>query len=319
MLKEIFASILLSTSIATPSSKVVPLRANEQSQVAINGYYNFKDEMEWPNQYGSFYVKQTTDDIEMYVYYANYYNLVNEFKVTYSFQNPPNYLIRIDITYYSEDDDTTRTEVWTSSGTNGGYTYLSNYSTEFKEMILYFPSTFYYTETRNNAFSNFFTTLNNAYITSYNGYFNFALNYSSTDLDLRGTFIIDNNLYYEVLDRDNGNLYGYYYDYVEGNRVFKYKRIFGSNVAPKNRNIFMQVSKLPNSQRDMLNQVGVFAYVQPEVQSYTFGEFFFSILDAPIYYLSSLFSFELFGVNMFMALTSLLTLAILVLVIKKVI
>lgn len=319
MFKTLLATLMLSTSFGTPLIKTTPRKAVEQSGTQINGYYNLRDEMEWPNQYGSFYIKQNTDNFDMYVFYIDTYYQVNEMKFNYSFQNAPNYVINIQTTIYDWYEDETTTVTWTSSGTNGEFNKLENYNIYFKEMILYFPSSFYYTESRDNAFFYFFTTQNNNYITSYNGYFNFALNYTGTNLDLKGNFIIDNSMYFEIWDKDTGDMYANYNFYNEGNTITKHKRIFGTNIAPKNRNIFMQIQKIPNSQKQQLEQFGVFAYVQPVQDETTFSGFFFSIMDAPIYYLSSLFSFELFGVNMFMALTSLLTLMILIIVIKKVV
>lgn len=321
MFKTLLATLMLSSSFGTPLIKTTPRMAVEQSSTQINGYYNLRDEMDWPNQYGTFDIVKSTDNIDCYFFYSDLsmYYKVSSMSFTYSFQTAPNYTMKVDVSYYDWYEEEEVTTSFNSGGTNGDFTSLVNYNNNFKELILYFPSTFYYTESRDNAFFYFFTSFNNAYITSYNGYYNFVLQYGGDSIDVRGNFIIDNKIYFELWDVDSGDLYANYYSYEGTEQVTKMRRIFSSNNAPKNRNVYFNIPKLPNSQKSKFEQFGVFSYVQPPTEQYTFSEFFFSIIDSPVYYLTQLFNFDVFGLNMFVAFASMITLCLIIIILKKVI
>lgn len=302
-------------------TKVQPYKIVEQSNIAITGYYNIKDEMEWPNQYGSIQIIEESQAIECYAHIENKYLKVIEMTLNYSMQNAPNYTMSIECLYYDEDEGYNTTGTWAlGGGTNAQYKYLSNYNDVAKNLILYFPSQFYFNETSDNYFSGIFTHSNNAYITSYDGYINLAVNYVSSDYDIYGNFIIDNSLYKSIFDEAGDTLmYGTYIDYNGNEQIIKERYLFGNDRAPKDRNIYANITKLPLVDKAKIENFAVFTYVQPAVEQYSFSEFMFSIMDAPLYYLTSMFNFELFGMNMYVALASLVTLAIIIIVIKKVI
>lgn len=159
----------------------------------------------------------------------------------------------------------------------------------------------------------------NAFVTTYDGYYN-TMNRPLTTFNVMGMLVIDNNIYVNLTNNNIGQTedsYWYqstYHDYT--NNLWQVK-VFTEKTNLTNLYFSNTMMTIESYQR--LQQYGTFAYVQPAVQDYTFGEFFFSIMDAPIYYLTSLFSFELFGVNLYVALASLVTMAILIIVIKKVV
>lgn len=75
---------------------------------------------------------------------------------------------------------------------------------------------------------------------------------------------------------------------------------------------------LPKYVRNALESYGIFQYVN-DTPPTTWYEMILSTMDAPIYYLRQLLSFELFGINLFIAFSGLMTLLVVIFVIKKVI
>lgn len=68
-----------------------------------------------------------------------------------------------------------------------------------------------------------------------------------------------------------------------------------------------------------LSQIGVFSYVRDTQYDDTdFHDLLFTIMDTPIYFFSRLFDFQFFGVNLYIALSGLITLAIVVIIIRKI-
>lgn len=319
MFKTLFATLMLATSMATPNLQHKPKKAAEET-TTINGYYNLKDEMSWPNQSGTFSIVQESDNIEAYVYVNARYYKINNLRLSYSFTNPPTSSLSIAGNVYDWYNDENINISYGASNTTGNYQELKYYdSSNILGLILYFPSSFYYQSSRNNAFKDFFTRENNEFIESYSGYFSFALNYTnSVIIDVRGSFLIDNNLYYEIYDYEHDEMWARYVSYNNENEITKNKCFMADDIAPQNRNIYMNVPKIPKAIKQQFETFGVFDYVEQHVPT-SWYDMILSTMDAPIYYLTSMMNFELFGINLFMAFSSILTLVIIVAVIKKVI
>lgn len=327
MFKTLFATLMVATSMGTPLITKTEPKNLDQSAVAISGYYNFKDVMHWPQQGGSFYLTKEEEAIEAYIYYENVYYQATQIQFFWSMDYPPYYSYHIEANVYDWYDDESSTITITSTNTNEGvedFIYLRNYNIDIQEFIVYFPGRFYYEDSRKETFSTFFTNANNEYISSYTGYFNFMTTYNGSEIDVRGNFIIDNQLYFELFDRyDSGELWARFYSTDDhGQPINKQRRIFGTangtRVTPKDKNIYMNIPKFPESQKEQFEQIGVFQYIQDHHDT-TWYEMILSTMDAPIYYLTSLMNFELFGINLFIAFSSILTLVIIITVIKKVI
>ena len=76
---------------------------------------------------------------------------------------------------------------------------------------------------------------------------------------------------------------------------------------------------IPRTMHNTLLNYGVFQFVPSDVHNYTFGELIFNIMDAPIYFLKSLFSFQLFGETFYVAFMSVLTIMLICFVVRKLI
>lgn len=83
------------------------------------------------------------------------------------------------------------------------------------------------------------------------------------------------------------------------------------------RQIYLGTSKLVSqAEYNWFNSNGVFEYLE-EISNSEFADIFFALVDSQVYYIKSLLSYELFGINLFSAFTSILTLSLVVLLIKK--
>lgn len=176
------------------------------------------------------------------------------------------------------------------------------------------------------CFDALFTHYDNAYTTTYNGYIHFlsniTFNYPFTAF---GTEIIDIAMYYDLLVPIQPS--GSYLNntlIVQKNNYYTYDYIFYEDVsyqlplASYERDWLTGNYKMSLTSKRNLGYIAYFGYVRDtSYDDVTFKDFFFSIVDTPVYFASSLLSFELFGVNLFVALTGLLTLCCILLLIKK--
>lgn len=182
-------------------------------------------------------------------------------------------------------------------------------------------------------FDALFTTTDNVYTHSYTGYYNFRNGLSNIPsyFVTFGYMMFNQSSYTLMFNYGDGihtdthsAIYLSYYQLIdfEGNgyqgySIESFALPFNSNSVISS-NIYMTSVKMTNTTYNRLSSVGVFAYVRDtSYDNVTFKDFFFSLVDTPVYFASSLLSFELFGVNLFIALTGLLTLCCILLLIKK--
>ena len=178
----------------------------------------------------------------------------------------------------------------------------------------------YFAEEDYALFDILFTHDDNFFITSYNGYFNMFNNSSLSGYhyyNVFGSIAFNNSL-------------SYCYNFVLGSYTYQVDTLsldsstgtlvinrFGQSDLQKNV-LFNNVKMSRNAYLDLQN-IGIFAYVHDtSYDDSTFNDLLFSIMDSPIYMLSRLLNFELFGTNLFIAFTGLLTLALIVVVIRKI-
>ena len=191
----------------------------------------------------------------------------------------------------------------------------------------------YYTITKEawEVFNCFYTMSGNYYMTAYNGYYTFVnawtkmnnINYWKWPIQ----FLADNVLYNEIgcWDEHFNRLYAYmettYDETVEKNIYTDISAGMDTNRTGyniKNNQVWIN-GFIPTWLKSKMDSVGIFGYVQPVQQEYSFFEFFAGIMDAPIVMISGLLDFELFGVYAFTALAGLMTVLLIVAIIKKVI
>ena len=191
----------------------------------------------------------------------------------------------------------------------------------------------YYTVSRESweVFNCFYTMSGNYYMTAYNGYYTFInawtkmnnINYWKWPIQ----FLADNVLYNEIgcWDEHFNRLYAYmettYNETVEYciyNDIAAGMNTNRTGYNMKNNQVWIN-GFIPTWLKSKMDSVGIFGYVQPVQQEYSFFEFFAGIMDAPIVMISGLLDFELFGVYAFTALAGLMTVLLIVAIIKKVI
>lgn len=132
-----------------------------------------------------------------------------------------------------------------------------------------------------------------------------------------GDFIVNNLNYNQMfLYRVSNYIYIDFSYFLNGEYIRQENVvIYNSNVP--NQNININLKFLNNVKSNNINNILSIFNVEDDKDLNSWNDFFISILDIPIYYLRSLLGFELFGVNLFLAFTSLFTLALGIYVLSK--
>lgn len=263
-------------------------------------------------------------DEENPIHVSCYFNAFDDsfFNVLLYFNNNVYYLYELDIIQYQSQvsisfscvdyDDVTSLIDFTL----GFYIYdLIDDLGDFKDLYFYVTTPYSLDSTSYQQFNLIFTSGDNKYVVSYNGYYSF-LSGNITSFNERFTIlgnIIFNNVIYYGFRSGAYSVDAISIDYVNSsNSVIV-------SIPYQNGNIWFNNVKMTKSNYTFLNSIGVFGYVRPTTfDDSTFNDLLFSIMDSPIYMLSRLLNFELFGVNVFIAFTGLLTLALVVVVIRKI-
>lgn len=198
-------------------------------------------------------------------------------------------------------------------------------------LIIYIQQTPTLSIRGNQFFNIFFTHDDNAYVTSYSGYYNFTNTSTiNSPFNVFGGFTFNNSLYFGLTNSLYGVFndsfrcahWGYPDDWTSNGVVngFYYESydlpISSSQVV--NSNFQFNNVKLSNDSYDLLSTVGTWQFVRDT--SYDNADFYdlmFAIADTPIYFISRILSFELFGMNLFVALTGLLTVCAILVLIRK--
>lgn len=309
MIKEIFASVLLVTSIGTP----IISKDNSASSTSLYGGYCLR---EYFNQMPSV----TTAEYTIYNYQSYTDNapdikqyIVNEYDNTYFWSTTRTFTLETYIYnnvqhfgIYLSDSEYVIESGWIF-GTD-----LSDLDTDLNNLIIYFTERFYLEKNAYNLFMCMFTQEGNAEVVNYNGYYSFLNNLNGVNENwyLYGHITANNNLYNYIcyIEGDSwANLNGEYQEDIVDN----YKLI-GSRL------VLMNNVLIPKAMQQMMLNTGAFTYVYEPVQ-YTFADMIFNVVDAPIYMLSQLFSFKLFGVELYVAFTGVLTLLLMMFLVRKMI
>lgn len=201
---------------------------------------------------------------------------------------------------------------------------LENQDTYCQNFVIYVPQL--YNIDYNNQATRFLTRLDrtaNQYMTTYNGWYYLTTTNANTQFELIGNYIVDNQIYnfFEKIGKNmEVSTPSWIAPDVPDELRGTPKAIYQNNKWQiSNRNIYISNVMIPKSTYQKMESIGIFAYVQPQTEQYSFSEFFFSIMDAPLYYIQSMFSWELFGVEVYVAFISMLTIVVILTIVKKVI
>lgn len=333
MIQSLIASALLSFSIGAKSLPVtVPVThdfitkaadSDYEKSVYIHGAYSFRQNPSYsfPSQYYSH--RYTFEDITPNGGGPYYKQLV---PISIPNVNDRLYLRYFDIEY---DDGYCTFDFYCYNGQEDLYTYSTSWSSTlenvtYRALMFNVNPSFYIGGTEGWFFDNYFTLEGNAYVTTYTGYYSFSQ--GLTDINSKfavyGTTMFNNilgtGLTNYVYTSDTFGLYTYdtatgYYDLTTYTLPFNSMYVSGANVNFVN-------AKMTNETKTLLESVGIFSYQQDNTYNdATFNDLLFSVVDSPIYMISRILNFELFGVNLFIALTGLLTIVVIVMLVRKLI
>lgn len=209
---------------------------------------------------------------------------------------------------------------------NYGSSLVDNQS-YFQDTIINFNVPFYLHGLESIVFNTLFTKDNNYLTTTYTGYYNFNLNLQSinTNVAVFGPITFDNQLFKLFTNKNNGVLGGSTqllflgYDLDIDSYVYSpYNLPFDTNLTVS-QNLLLSGVKMSLTTYNNLSNVGVFNYVRDTSYDDTdFEDLLFTVADTPVYFISQFLSFELFGMNLFVALSGLITLIVVIFIIRKI-
>lgn len=342
MLKEIIATFLLSGSIGAKTLPVtVPVHDvfNETADIdfsispqVVTGVYNFRDvvdivglrnELNTSSYVEYFQVDRFVNggmpferhncpiSIENVTYWLEGFTLEferNDLTIYFDYYYPQHYGNELVIGFELNDRN------------------LSDRGSTAQELIFNIRDGLILSSNGAKCFDALFTHYDNAYTTTYNGYIHFMnSNTFSYPFTAFGTEIIDTAMYYDLLvPMQPSGTYLNNTIIVQKSNYYTYDFIFYEDVSYQvplpsyNRDWLTGNYKMSLTSKRNLGYIAYYGYVRDtSFDNATFKDFFFSLVDTPVYFASSLLSFELFGVNLFVALTGLLTLCCILLLIKK--
>lgn len=328
MLKEIIATVLLSSSLGTT---LIPKKVYNAN--TVHGTYVFRDDFStYLNEYKLKYPDHDVHEIDFSNQYGD-----TAFKGLFTYNNI--YYIgvvetfRIQIDYL--ENDIYMNIVIEDNGTSNGvfldYENINDANTlnkiialnvnqdNVKYHTLYIDNYINFEYEEYDLFMCFYTQSGNQYNTYYNGWYH-AINPITwnTYYPIKCQIIVE-NVMYPNFEFEQGKWYAWYESVdSNGNNEYQEVEIYNNGWKITDMNLYIN-GMLPNNIYTLMNNSGTFTYVQPPIEDYTFQEFFFSIIDAPLYYIYSLFNWELFGISVFYAFCGLVTMAVVVIVVKKVV
>lgn len=344
MLKEIFATFLLINGCSSgnlnniharyfdsdnsnPIVRTQPLKANENT--FLSGFYNFRDEYDF--NYEEYH--ELTDfiyefDIDM--------DFTNSCPITY--QGELKFLRVVEINYLvnpgTATPQTLRCHVRMTYGdeeqldfaTYTEWVFVSDLGLDsadnflFQDCVFSINNGFLINPTYQKVWNSVFTSADNQYVITYNGYFNFNTNFDSYDeyVAVVGSVVMDNRYYYGLGTTDFACNCVYFNSEDLRYHLNTYTLPFNMTKVAS-RNIWFNGVKLQRSTFRHMSSVGLFSYVRDTNYDNTdFHDLLFTIVDVPVYFISSFFNFELFGMNLAVAFAGLVTLAVMLFVVKKI-
>lgn len=331
MFKTLLATLMLSTSFGTPLIKTTPYKA--QNYQNISGSYTLTDTYDYDTffkyvpstQYVSVEITTQSDmywfgdsvqTSDLYNIYLQYNYEGNEFFEIFIYTE--NSTQARYYAYFDKEEATDLTDL----------THIGNFTqTIIENLVISFTSERTISGNAMYLWNFFFTKNGNRYTQYYNGYYHYNLSnwynpVTNFDYQYGAYYMTDSTIYNCIAQNSPSYLnsvyyYSMYYD-TEGHQYVNggtYYYLRGEYQPVSN---ILITGLLPKTVRDGLSAEGVFQFVN-DTPPTTWYEMILSTMDAPLYFLTSLFSFELFGINLMLAFSGLLTLLIIIVVIKKVV
>lgn len=187
--------------------------------------------------------------------------------------------------------------------------------------IVYFNRPYYLDRSTKNRWDMYFTHEGNSYCNVYTGWYTMNNSYIAPirNFQIFGNFIVNNNLYTSLqYTTDSGgyleaHLDDFNNDFYSSIYIWRYNQY-----QINDKLIYFTEVMIPQTTMINLRANGVFGYAYEPV-NYTFGEMIFNIIDAPIYMLSQLFSFTLFGIEFYIAFIGIVTIILICFIVRKIV
>lgn len=330
MFSSLIATALLSFSVSSKSVFPVILPTNTHNLVASNsssiyGVFNYKQTfIDFEDKYGTadidvdYTFEDTTDDNYNRLVPCHLFNYTTVYLKTIEIHYAGDSgIIYVNYNYYNNFNQNSSTY----------HTIYPDYNLDdveaYTSLMIYFQKQYTLHDDFNDLFYDLFTTEDNAYVKSYSGYYNFTTNVSSfsSDFSIFGFITFNNNIYRSMYSNYNlypNSVYLSYFDNETNSFATEtFTLPFDSNVVAYD-NILMSNVKMTTSTYTYLSNIGVWSYVRDTTYDNAgWQDLLFGVMDSPIYMISRLLSFELFGINLFVALTGLLTICVILVLIRK--
>lgn len=323
MLKTLFATSLLLFSCSSGSLKHdvldQPYQSNKRELLGnslISGGYNWRNSFVEPESYEN-------------ESFSIYFDLGQSSPYANCVSNKFAYINKLEFNYISSGDYYQIVFYYYPSGNHiddiSSFTFglymdeeINDVTSNYRDLIFYNRGTFYVTDNQFKIFNSYFTSQDNIFVTTYNGYYSFDYSVNTFTQFFQIYGIIYGDLYYYSMSNVttaegntqlNATLYSFENQYYYTNLIFK-------NGLPQNLN-FTGV-KMTRSTYSYLGQIGVFNYVRDTTHDNdTFKDLLFGVMDSPLYFIHMLLNFELFGTSVYIAFASLLTVLLAILFIRK--
>lgn len=308
----------------------------------VQGIYNFRDNIDvqslftfmWDNFESAYEVADIQID--------NFPSTSGQMPIV-GFVNPISYLdytLYADNLYFEFDTDVLylRIHYFYAQSISGYLDYefdnnynLSDMTTWTHNFMINFRNGFTLPPKINYLFNCLFTKENNQYLTSYNGYYTWhGSDHYSQPFTAFGSTLYSNNSYltlcsypYEGLNNSNtwdNVVLDYYEPDYEDYSTYGFIRYnfmsFPFNLQGMSKSMLVNW-KMSLSSCQKLQGYGTFAYVRDtNYDNASFYDLLFSIMDSPFYMISRFLNWQLFGINLFVAFTGLLTLCVILVLIR---
>lgn len=316
MFKSLIASALLSGAISMPINSP----NTDFNRVAQNVSYN--------QFYGSYVIRQSDNYTAsgLFDYEGAYsYNYENDRYVIYGYSHDYKRFAQISTLYIECEGGAfninVRFSIDEESTYVGSIDSYSEDSTEdldlnLSELVLYFAD-YTFIDNGFELINTWFSHDSNYATHYYTGWYTFSNNLSSANIyTLMGNITANNTMYNTMYYWTYNSGITFEYDSVT-NRLPNYT-LYGNNEWNGKRSIYFTNTLIPQDIYTYMLGTGAFDYI-PDVNQSTFNDLFFSIADTPIYFVTQMFNFDLLGFNFGVALLSIATLLLLVIILKKVI
>lgn len=303
MLKELFITGLLSFTVGSTPLKYVP-KHNANGVYQLYGCYCYRDHFD----------SEILRDVHIDYTFVDYLHTDVQVMVSFDDSYPYTTTLRtFEISYV--------TDYYHIDMYDGEYNldedihyldYLYDLNLSSHELVLYFYEPFNVTYDAYNVFNALFTDNGNEWVTNYSGWYTLTSYTTTVNFNVNGFFTCDNN-FYNHLAYYSTTLQADLYGYNDSLTIINDRKF-----VAKSSNILINNTLIADYNRTEMLKCGVFAYVYEPVE-YTFGDVIFSVVDAPVYMLSQLFSFELFGLQFYVAFMGIVTIVLICFILKKII